>query len=522
MRASFFSLSQAAFLLILPGVLLYTMVVGTLPFFHASPQGLYDLIQRCEYAVPPWLSMECEDVLIACLQPDPASRACVDALRAMPWLQFQDPVPSEGSTEVLDGAAPPVTMSEMPYSSDGLLHRSSSNCGMPTSHGTPGDPMPDATSNSDVPELHSGGTFAGSQKDASCDLPVHNSWLESPGPAMSSEPRDEVLTVLCDAYSLTRGAVVQGIAGGVHSCLYADYTLLLQARMALGRLPPLPLLSRALPATRHTHGRNTSTSSHCSELSASAPMGVARTISSDPTPAELNELAELRLSFTALSASLRNDSACRDNCDSAPLWVSDAPSRILSHIPAPAPPTSHDLTPNLDDVEMTGRGDSGFARSAASRSVGSEPAPPSPLAPRPARRRALTDAATRVLSAPATALQSLWRLFRGRSSQAGPVEPRALRGVFGTGTTSALPPPEVHARLLGVLHTRPAAVTVLEISGFSVRLLSSAIPAKPLKIQAEVGVVAGTKLTGIRFKRLRGEAWAYRQECSDIIELMKL
>lgn len=509
------------------------MVVGTLPFFHANPHCLYDLIHRCEYAVPHWLSMECEDVLIACLQPDPASRACIDALRAMPWLQFQDPVPSEGCTEVLDGATPPATMPEMPHSSDGLLHRSN-NHGMPASQGTPGDPMSDTRIDSDdseVPDLPSGGTFAVGQKVACHDLADHDSWIELPVPAPPG-PQDEVLTVLCDAHSLTLGAVVQGIVGGVHSCLYADYTLLLQARMTLGRLPLLPLLSRALPATsdtRHTLGRSTSTSSHCSELSSSAPsiMGVARTISSGPTPAELNGLAELRLDFAALSASLlRKDSACRDNCDSAPLWASDAPPRIRSHIPAPAPPTSHDRTPNPNGVEpkLTGRSDSGFAcgHGAAGRSVGSEPVPPSQLAQRPARRRALTDAATRVLSAPGTALQSLWRLIRGRSSQAGSAEPRPLRGVFGTGTTSALPPPEVHARLLGVLHTRLAAVTVLEISGFSVRLLNSAIPTKPLKIQVEVGVVAGTKLTGIRFKRLRGEAWAYRQECSDIIELMKL
>ncbi|CAF3234589.1 unnamed protein product [Rotaria socialis] len=71
------------------GVLLYTLLCGTLPFDDENIASMYSKIQNGIYYMPPFLSSESVALLRRMLQVDPTKRIRIDDLLCHPWLMNQ-------------------------------------------------------------------------------------------------------------------------------------------------------------------------------------------------------------------------------------------------------------------------------------------------------------------------------------------------------------------------------------------------------------------------------------------------
>jgi 5'-AMP-activated protein kinase catalytic alpha subunit len=69
------------------GVILYTMLVGSLPFDDANTSKLFKKIQSGYYYMPDFLSPNCKDCLRSLLQINPAARPGFAKLKSLPWFE---------------------------------------------------------------------------------------------------------------------------------------------------------------------------------------------------------------------------------------------------------------------------------------------------------------------------------------------------------------------------------------------------------------------------------------------------
>lgn len=69
------------------GVVLYTLVCGTLPFDGATLQELRSRVVACQYRIPFFLSKECEHLLQGLLALDPEKRLSMEQIAKHPWWQ---------------------------------------------------------------------------------------------------------------------------------------------------------------------------------------------------------------------------------------------------------------------------------------------------------------------------------------------------------------------------------------------------------------------------------------------------
>ncbi|KAG8933816.1 hypothetical protein FRC02_011138 [Tulasnella sp. 418] len=67
------------------GIILYTLLVGTLPFDDDDEQLMKEKIVAGEYEDPDWLSFEARDLIRNILQQDPAKRLTIPQILAHPW-----------------------------------------------------------------------------------------------------------------------------------------------------------------------------------------------------------------------------------------------------------------------------------------------------------------------------------------------------------------------------------------------------------------------------------------------------
>lgn len=68
------------------GVLLYSLVAGTMPFKSSSMKGLRQLILECRFKVPPEVSVDCRDLIEKMIRLDPRERISLDDMLSHSWL----------------------------------------------------------------------------------------------------------------------------------------------------------------------------------------------------------------------------------------------------------------------------------------------------------------------------------------------------------------------------------------------------------------------------------------------------
>jgi serine/threonine protein kinase len=69
------------------GVMLYTLVVGALPWRGRHDQIIYDQIARADFEIPPTVSLLCTDLINKLMVLNPAARLAAHEARSHPWLE---------------------------------------------------------------------------------------------------------------------------------------------------------------------------------------------------------------------------------------------------------------------------------------------------------------------------------------------------------------------------------------------------------------------------------------------------
>ncbi|OEL16119.1 CBL-interacting protein kinase 6 [Dichanthelium oligosanthes] len=75
------------------GVILYVLLVGSLPFHDDNLMVMYRKMQRGDFLCPPWVSTDARKLIGKLLDPNPSSRITVDRLVETPWFQKTSPIP---------------------------------------------------------------------------------------------------------------------------------------------------------------------------------------------------------------------------------------------------------------------------------------------------------------------------------------------------------------------------------------------------------------------------------------------
>lgn len=100
-------------------------------------------------------------------------------------------------------------------------------------------------------------------------------------------------------------------------------------------------------------------------------------------------------------------------------------------------------------------------------------------------------------------------------------EPREVKGLFNMSTTSTKTPADVKAEVVRVLQEMGLEY---KEKGFVVkaRIMDAATGKEKVGLSLEVCHVMRTDLTGIKLTRLKGDTWAYKKACQDIVAQMHL
>lgn len=118
-------------------------------------------------------------------------------------------------------------------------------------------------------------------------------------------------------------------------------------------------------------------------------------------------------------------------------------------------------------------------------------------------------------------LRSLARSIQGLFGSRSLDEPRSVKGLFNMSTTSTKSPPDVRAEIVRVLQER--GIDFKE-RGFvlKARFVDAATGRETIVINMEVCRVHRMDLTGIKLTRLKGDTWAYKRACQDIVSALHL
>lgn len=220
-----------------------------------------------------------------------------------------------------------------------------------------------------------------------------------------------------------------------------------------------------------------------------------------------------------------------DEEDSVPVTLPRARPRAYSTAPRPTSfagvPSNQIVTDKTMRVNVHGNGGGGGSGGAHSAL---NPTPPSPLAMghlnSHARKRATTMEP--ILNEPRVlSLEEMEKEFTdsqiSTSSSQGSLknrptsskaEPRTLRFTFSVGTTSAKDPDVIMSEILRVVKDSGLSH---EVIGFICVCYTD-----DLEFEIEVCKIPRLNLNGLRFKRMSGNSWAYKNLLSDMIAKMRL
>lgn len=72
------------------GVVLFTMVTGSLPWKETNQTAVFSQIRKAEYAVPRYVSKNCSDLIYSLMKLNPMDRLTIDQILDHPWLNETD------------------------------------------------------------------------------------------------------------------------------------------------------------------------------------------------------------------------------------------------------------------------------------------------------------------------------------------------------------------------------------------------------------------------------------------------
>lgn len=99
---------------------------------------------------------------------------------------------------------------------------------------------------------------------------------------------------------------------------------------------------------------------------------------------------------------------------------------------------------------------------------------------------------------------------------------RTIKGVFNVDTTTMKNPREIMEEVLRVLGEQPLEV---DFEGYTFRCKSTDLGEggkSRLQFEVEVCQIKGLSMNGVKFKRVAGDVWEYRNMCQNLMSLMKL
>jgi serine/threonine protein kinase len=88
------------------GVILYVLLVGSLPFHEDNLMVMYRKMQRGEFLCPPWVSADARNLIGGLLDPNPSTRITVARLVETPW--YQKPLPVLAALNLKEPAPGPA------------------------------------------------------------------------------------------------------------------------------------------------------------------------------------------------------------------------------------------------------------------------------------------------------------------------------------------------------------------------------------------------------------------------------
>jgi len=100
---------------------------------------------------------------------------------------------------------------------------------------------------------------------------------------------------------------------------------------------------------------------------------------------------------------------------------------------------------------------------------------------------------------------------------------RTIKGVFNVDTTTMKNPREVMEEVVRVLADQPLMV---DCEGYTFRCKSTEDSPESskarLQFEIEICQIKGLSMIGVKFKRLAGDVWEYRNMCQNIMAMTKL
>ena len=81
------------------GVVLFTMVTGSLPWRETNQTALFSQIGKAEYSVPRYVSKNCSDLIYSLMKLNPTERLTINEIMDHPWLKETDDLLGSGLME---------------------------------------------------------------------------------------------------------------------------------------------------------------------------------------------------------------------------------------------------------------------------------------------------------------------------------------------------------------------------------------------------------------------------------------
>eukprot|EP00727_Mastigamoeba_balamuthi_P011737 m51a1_g7186 putative serine threonine-protein kinase mark2 isoform x3 (701) ;mRNA; r:97348-99849 len=460
------------------GVLLYVLVCGFLPFDGSSFVDLYQKIIEAKYRIPGHVSPSCADLIRKMLVPEVVKRATIEEIVAHEWITSHGHTPpSEPPRMKLVRTTDDANFEILGEMSSKLgarpadVIRSLCTNAFDSSYATYYLLLDRRTrrASSQAPQ-HAHATSAVLTPQTLLTVPV------TP-PAVRRDPSPLVLNPVSSSSPAAASSPAISRARAQSTADYATAVLSPSSGPATG--PPVPLSSLSSRLDRRS----------C----VSSPLNQRARSKNASSPS--------RSSFSFLSISKRVRSTSRE--------------------PARPPPAYSESPPSVPARSMSPPG--------MSSSVGSQEDAARELQRR-SRRGSINAFIASVLGRRGSGHEAVGQAAAaaqgsGAAAQSQALtshqEPRAVRFAFSVKTTSARPAVEVLEEVVRVLHETPD-LTLDEERSISQPFMFRCESGSGMQFEIEICRIPRLSLRGLRFHRIAGDSWEYKNLCKEILAKLHL